>query len=75
LASPSPLITKLVSLNRGALRENKLMTADAVEPNLSGPDAGEVGDLFLVRPLGRKLPVQKARRHVRNLAIQPGMEA
>src|SRR6185436_10096158 len=40
-----------------------------VEPALGGPDVGEVGDPLLVRPLGRKLPVQKVRRHVRELAI------
>ena len=40
-----------------------------VEPALGGPDVGEVGDPLLVRPLGCKLPVQKVRRHVRNLAI------
>jgi hypothetical protein len=34
-----------------------------VEPGLGGPDAGEVGDPLLVRPLSHKLTFQKLRRH------------
>ncbi|MGY2933199.1 hypothetical protein ACVWZ6_002801 [Bradyrhizobium sp. GM6.1] len=40
-----------------------------IEPALSRPDVGEVGDPLLVRALGLELPIQKVRRHVRNLAM------